>query len=76
MAEYVFDSKLAMEQFEKRKAENAGKQIDNSRLYAGSPMHYYCRFCGCHTETLPESHWSRPSTVCDPCQILHDHGLV
>lgn len=73
---YVFDSKLAMEQYEKRKAANQGKQIDNSRFYAGSPMYYYCKFCGAHTETLPEGHFGRAKVVCDPCKILHDHGLI
>lgn len=73
---YQFDSKLALEQFEKRKKENEGKQVDNSSLRAGSPMYYYCKFCGDHTETLPETHFSRPKTVCDPCKILRDHGLI
>jgi hypothetical protein len=73
---YVFDSKIALEQFKKRKAANSGKQIDNSSLYAGSPMVYYCKFCGEHTQTLPESHIEAPKVVCDACKILRDHGLV
>lgn len=76
MAAYVFDTKLALEKYKERKLANKGKQIDNSSLYAGSPMHYYCRHCGAHTETLPECHIGRPKTVCDPCQILRDHGLI
>jgi hypothetical protein len=71
-----FDFELAMRMYEKRKAENKGKQIDNSRLHAGSPMYYYCRFCGAHTETLPEGHWGAPRVVCDPCKVLRDHGLI
>lgn len=71
-----FDFELAMRMFKERKAANEGKQIDNSRLHAGSPMYYYCRHCGAHTETLPESHWGRPKTVCDPCDVLHKHGLI
>lgn len=71
-----FDSKLALEQYEKRKKENEGKQINNSSLPAGSPMYYYCKFCGAHTQTLPEGHWSRPITKCVPCEALHIHGLI
>jgi hypothetical protein len=67
---------VAMEQYNKRKEANKGKQIDNSSMQAGSPMYYYCRFCSVHTQTLPESHSSAPKTVCDPCKILHDHGLI
>lgn len=73
---FKFDSALAMEQYEKRKKENEGKQIDNASLPAGSPMYYYCKFCGEHTETLAESHWSAPKTTCDPCNALHIHGLI
>ena len=71
-----FDIELAMRMFKERKAANEGKQIDNSRLYAGSPMYYYCKFCGVHTDTVPESHWGRIKTVCDPCDVLHKHGLI
>ncbi len=70
------DLKVAMEQFKKRKAANKGKQIDNSSLYAGSPMYFYCRFCGEHTDTLPESYLCTPKRVCEPCEILHAHGLI
>jgi hypothetical protein len=71
-----FDFELAMRMFKERKAANEGKQIDNSSLYAGSPMFYYCRFCGAHTQTVPESYWGRIKTVCDPCDVLHKHGLI
>ncbi len=73
----IFDPKIALEQFEKRKAENAKKeQIDNLKLRAGSPMYYYCKFCGEHTQTLPETHICAPKVICDPCQVLNDHGLI
>lgn len=72
----TFDVKLALENYELRKTQNKGKQVDNSRLPAGSPMHYYCRFCGEPTETLPEGHIVKPSTCCDPCQLLHNHGVI
>lgn len=73
---YQFDRKLAIENFVKRKKENTGKQTDNGSLYAGSPMYYYCKHCGVHTETLPELHFSIPKTVCDSCKPLVDHGLM
>jgi len=72
----TFDKDLAMEQFNKRVEENKGKQIDNSRLPAGAPMHYYCKHCGAHTETLPETHTSIPRTTCAPCGHLRAHGLI
>lgn len=68
--------KIALEQYKKRCKKNEGKQIDNSRLPAGSAMYYYCRFCGDHTETLPEGHVSRPKTICNPCKHLNDLGLI
>ena len=72
----TFDPEIALEQFAKRKAENAGKQVDNSSLYAGSPMYYYCKFCGVQTDVLPESHFCAPKRICDPCKVLNDHGLI
>jgi len=71
-----FNVEVALEQFRKRKVDNQGKQIDNSSLRAGSSMHYYCKFCGEHTETLPESHFGAPKVICDPCKVLNDHGLI
>ena len=71
----AFDKDLALAQFNKRVKENEGKQIDNSRLRAGSPMHY-CKFCGAHTETLPEDHIKIPVTTCEPCAPLRTHGLI
>ena len=73
---YEVNLDVAMEQYHKRKAANAGKQIDNSALVAGAPMFYYCKFCGAPTEALPEGHLRAPVTTCHPCQVLHDHGLV
>ena len=76
MVTFKFDSELALEQYRKRKEANQGKQVDNNSLHAGSPMYYYCKFCGVHTETLSECHMSAPKTVCDPCEALHVHGLI
>lgn len=74
---FVFNGELAMQQFEKRRAANASVgKIDNEKLPAGSPMVYYCRHCGAHTETLPELHEKPPRVVCDACKALVAHGLV
>ncbi len=70
------DLDVAMKQFKKRKAQWKGKQVDNASLYAGSPMYYYCKHCGCQTCVLPECHWDAPKTVCDACDVLAAHGLV
>lgn len=72
-----FNTRVAVEQFVKRYVENESKKrVNNSDLHAGSPMYYYCRFCRVHTETLPETHYRAPKTICDPCKALKDHGLI
>ena len=71
-----FDKNISIEAFVTRYRENQGKQVDNSALYAGSPMFYYCKHCGVHTETLPESHMKRPVTCCTACEALDQHGLI
>lgn len=73
---YQFDVELAKKNYFERKERNVGKQIDNSSLFAGSPMYYYCKQCGEHLCTLPESHIHCPPNVCDPCKILLDHGAI
>lgn len=60
---------------QKKEASAKGYRIDNSSLYAGSPMYYYCRYCGIHTETLPETHRHAPKTVCDVCAALQRAAL-
>lgn len=70
------DKALAIAQFFDRRIQHKGKRIDNSSLYAGSSMHYYCRHCHAPTETLPETHRERPNTVCVPCHALEDLGFM
>lgn len=61
MTSVVIDLNVALKQFEKRKKENSKvKKIDNSSLPAGSPMYFYCSFCGCLTDVLPESFTCEP----------------
>jgi hypothetical protein len=59
---------------ERRKHAMAEGHIDNSSLWAGSPMHYYCVFCGAKTDELPESHRQPARRVCDACEILQGLG--
>lgn len=74
--EIAFNAEVALAQFEKRVKENAGKQVNNSSLPAGSPMFYYCRFCGAHICTLPELHTQFVRDICTPCDALLTHGLI
>jgi len=68
---------VALEQFRKRRLWNSmEEQIDNSSLPAGSLMYFYCSFCGCLTDTLPEGYTCDPKTICIPCEVLHVHGLI
>jgi hypothetical protein len=57
----------------KEKAKTT-ERIDDSKLYAGSSMHYYCRLCGLLAATLPEEHSEPPPKFCDECQEMIDHG--
>lgn len=53
--------------FEQRKEVNAHiERIDNSSLFAGSPMYYYCRTCGAQM-VEPESHPYPAPKFCDDC---------
>jgi hypothetical protein len=51
-------------------------QIDNSSLYAGSDMYYYCISCGALADQLPETHMSRPKKLCNECQEMKDNGWL
>lgn len=68
--------KIAKKEFKKRYARHKGKQIDNSSLYAGSPMYFYCRGCGVQTDCLPESYLSTPKKICNECKPLEELGIL
>lgn len=51
------------------------KKINNSALYAGSPMHFDCTACGCQNITVPESWISKPD-LCVECQALKTIGWL
>jgi len=71
----MFNAEVGISQFVER-YKNRPNPVDNASLHAGSPMHYYCRHCGAHIATLPETHRQRVKTVCQPCNVLVDHGLI
>ena len=74
---HTIDLDVAKEEFKRRYQENSGQQIDNSSLYAGSPMYYYCHGCCILVDTKPES-WvhNPPPKHCDACKILDEHGMI
>jgi hypothetical protein len=51
---------------------NRPKQIDNSSLYAGSPMYFYCQACGHLSDTKPEDYNTAVRLLCEECQALKD----
>ena len=66
-----------LEELEARRQFNAGKQIDNSRLYAGSDMYYYCETCGVHVSTKPEGWYTDPPPKhCADCKDLIADGVI
>jgi len=65
-----------VDSFVKRYKKNAGKEIDNSSLVAGSPMYIYCRGCRAHVATLPESYTTRPPRYCEDCEELKRDALL
>ncbi len=52
------------------------KQIDNSQLYAGSPMYFYCQSCGHEADIKPETYITPPKKLCGECQALKDLGWL
>ena len=72
------DGLLKALQERRERASKEGK-IDNSSLYAGSPMYYYCTGCGLQSDVLPEE-WdprvTTPKKICDDCKHLKDLDLL
>lgn len=65
-----------MKAFEERKERNRDrKRIDNSDLYVGSPMYYYCNACGDEMR-LSESHLCPVPTFCIACDVLKEAGVL
>jgi hypothetical protein len=60
---------------QRREASMRDGQIDNGRLWAGSPMYFYCKYCGQNTDVLPENYFlSTPRHICDECTSLIELG--
>lgn len=59
-----------------RRRETQPLKIDNSRLYAGSPMYFYCASCGHESDVLPENYLKFPRRFCDPCGELVTFGWI
>jgi hypothetical protein len=57
------------ERLAQRRARWSGyARQDNSKLYAGSPMFYYCRICGAEI-VLSETHIEPAPWFCTECCI-------
>lgn len=66
-----------VEQFWARKRAMAEQpRVDNAKLYAGSPMFYYCKACGTLVAVLPETHVQRPPQHCGGCRYLIERALM
>lgn len=62
---------------EERRTKNVGKQIDNARLHAGSPMFYYCKTCGVLVAERPEGWFTAPPpSRCEDCNDLIADGVI
>jgi len=59
---------------ERRQANRDRERIDNSSLYAGSPMHFDCSGCG-EDIVVPENYITCPK-LCPECQALKDVGWL
>lgn len=67
----------AFAELEERKKKAQGTvRVRNEDLYAGSPMYFYCKYCGLESDVLPESYTERPRKVCNPCQSMKNEGWL
>jgi len=68
--------RIAFERFRER-VRNRPEKKDNSSLYAGSPMYYYCDGCGHLVDKKPELWFSNPpDDLCDECKALESRGWL
>lgn len=59
---------------ERRKQNETRNRVDNSRGYAGDPMHFDCITCGGDIVVL-ESYIERPK-LCRECEALKEVGWL
>lgn len=55
--------------------ENPPEKIDNWKLYAGSPMYFYCKICD-GAIVLPESFTCAVPKLCNECDFMKDMGWL
>lgn len=66
---------IALAKLAERRAENAKRErIDNSKLYAGSPVYLDCIACG-DPIAHPETYLFR-TELCAQCSALHSLGWL
>ena len=65
----------SIRQFVNRK-QHAPARIDNSKLHAGSPMYFYCKYCDHMADVLPEDYLCRPRQECSQCLELVNQGWI
>ena len=58
----------------RREANKNRKRVDDSKLYAGSPMHFDCIGCGDEI-VVPEGYITKPS-MCPECEAMHVLGWL
>ncbi len=69
--------KKAIEQFVGRAtAARKQKRVENDKLYAGSPMYFYCVHCGIVCDVLPEEYCFSPHRECSQCVGLSKESLI
>lgn len=61
----------ALAELKERRASKP-EQINNSCLYAGSSMYFYCTACGHLSDVLPECYMVIPKKLCDNCAPLQE----
>jgi len=76
MSEKMREVALEGLEVRKAKAKELG-QVNNSDLYAGSPMYYYCQHCGLESDRLPEDWFvGKPRRICSECKGMKDEGWI
>ena len=53
---------------------NQPQEIDDGKLYAGSPMHYRCISCGWYI--VVSERWITREELCDECDALKTLGWL
>jgi hypothetical protein len=73
---HLSEQDILIRSFQMRRSESEGKQIQNDRLYAESPMFFYCDACGVPIAILPENFTCKPPSHCLQCIELDARGML